>query len=86
MTRLRASRPRDRGRLENEQHLVVLQGQVHRERPLFLPGKGIVEIVMPGQRTVNVTIVEGRLGKTRVVLLHECRQERITGRDGIDAA
>jgi hypothetical protein len=31
-------------------------------RALFLPGKGIVEIVMSGQRTVNIPFVEGRLG------------------------
>src|SRR3954454_865037 len=34
------------GRRENENYLVVLQGQRPRERALFLPGKGILETIV----------------------------------------
>src|SRR3954471_7271141 len=34
------------GRRENENHLVVLQGQRPQERALFLPGKGILETIV----------------------------------------
>jgi len=84
VTRLR-QRPRNPGWLQDKQHLVILQRQVHRDRALFLPGKGIVEIVMSGQRTVNIAILKRRLGKAGVVLFHERRQERIAGRNRIDA-
>jgi hypothetical protein len=41
---------------------------------------------MPGdQSAVDVTIIEGSLGKAGVVFLHERRQERIAGRNRIDA-
>jgi hypothetical protein len=35
-------------RLEDEQHLVVLQRQIVRDRTLFSPGEGIVEVVVLG--------------------------------------
>jgi hypothetical protein len=63
-----------------------LQRQVHRDGAFFLPGKGIVKIVMSDdQSAVDVTILEGSLGKAGVILLHERRQERIAGRNRIDA-
>ncbi len=34
------------GRRENENYLVVLQGQRPRERALLLPGKGILQIIL----------------------------------------
>src|SRR5258706_15853869 len=79
-------RPCNPGWLKNKQHLVILQRQVHRDRALFLPGKGIVEVVMSGQRTVNIAILERRLGKARVVVIDEQRQERVASRDAVDAA
>jgi hypothetical protein len=48
----------DPGRLKDKQDLVVLQRQVHRDRAFFLPGKGIVGVVVPDdQRAVDVTII-----------------------------
>ena len=37
------------------------------------------------QRAVDIMIIERSLGKARIVLLHERRQERIAGRTRIDA-
>src|SRR3954454_10746053 len=47
---------------ENENYLVVLQGQRPRERALFLPGKGILETIVVAQRPVQVLAVGWQFG------------------------
>lgn len=76
---LARQRPRDRVRFQHEHDLVVLQCQIDRHRTLFLPGEGIVEIVMVGKRTMDITIIEWRLGKARIIRLHEDGQKCIAG-------
>src|SRR3954469_22052201 len=59
------------GRHENENYLVVLQGQRPRERALFLPGKSILQIILVAQRPVQVLAICWRLGEAGVVIGHE---------------
>jgi len=59
--------------LQNEDHLVVLQGQRLGEAPLFLLGKGVLEIVAGAQRPVQVLLIRGQLGKAGIVIGDECR-------------
>src|SRR5208337_1229166 len=49
---------RDLIRLENEQHLVVLQRQAVGDRALFFPGESVVEIIILGERPVNILVAE----------------------------
>src|SRR5450759_5098801 len=52
--------------LQNEDHLVVLEGQRPRQRALLLPGEGIFQIVARAQRPVQVFTVRRQLGKARI--------------------
>ena len=55
-------------------------------RALVLAGKDIVEIVMPGERTVNIAILKGRLGKARVVVIDERTARTPISHDFVDTA
>src|SRR5262245_37972849 len=66
-------------RLQDKQHLVVLQRQIFGDRAILLPGKGVIEIVIASERTMEVPLIKRRLGEAGIVVCHERRQERIAG-------
>ena len=52
-----------------------------------IPNAKVMTIASPGpEGTVNIAILKRRLGKPPVVVINERRQERVAGRNGIDAA
>src|SRR5712691_10658433 len=51
---LAAQATADRGRLEQEEHLVVLQGQTVRDRSLFAPRQGLAQIFALAQRAMEI--------------------------------
>lgn len=53
-------------RLQDEQHLVILQRQTLRYRALFLPGEGILNIIVLGQRPMHVLLVKGAFANRRL--------------------
>jgi hypothetical protein len=57
----------------------------HSPPPEFLPGKGIVDVVVRSQGPVKILVVERLLGKTAIIVRHERRQERVAGLDGRDS-
>src|ERR1700726_1394639 len=63
--------------LKDEEHLVILQGQRPRQGTLLLPGKGIVEIVAGAHRPVRILAIRRRLGKARIVVSDECREQGV---------
>src|SRR6516162_2911259 len=65
------------GRLQNEEDLVVLQGQRPRQRALLLPGKRVLEILARTQPPMQILAVRRRFGKARVVVSHEDREEGV---------
>src|SRR5262245_25745294 len=56
------------------------------DRAILLPGKGVIEIVIASEQTMEVPLVKRRLGEAGIVVCHERRQERIAGRHRVDAA
>src|SRR5438477_11059135 len=60
---LAGQRSRDLIRLQDEQHPVVLQRQVFGDRAILLPSKGVIEIVIAGQGTMQVSLLERRFGE-----------------------
>ena len=50
-------------RFQNEEDLVVLQGQRPRQRALLLPGKRVLEIVARTQPPVQILLFAGALAK-----------------------
>src|SRR5262249_38709843 len=56
------------------------------DRAILLPGKGVLEIVIASERTMEVPLVKRRLGEAGIVVCHERRQERIASRHRVDAA
>src|SRR6516164_1306773 len=64
--------------IQDEDHLVVLQGQRLREAALFFPGKRVLQIVAGAQRPMQVLLIRRRLGKTRIVISHERRQQGVS--------
>jgi hypothetical protein len=72
-------------RLQDEQHLVVLQGQRSRQSALLLPGERVVEIVARAQPPVQILAVRRRFGKARVVVGDEGREEGVTFSQGSSA-
>src|SRR5450759_1374606 len=64
-------------RLQDEDHLVVLEGQRPRQRALLLPGEGIRQIIALAQWPVQILAVHRQLGKARIVVGHERREEGI---------
>ena len=71
-------------RLQNEDHLVVLQGQRLRETALFFPGKRVVQIVAGVQWPMQILPIRRRLGEARIVIGHERRQHGVSFAEGAD--
>src|SRR6516162_3282092 len=65
-------------RLDDENHFVVLQCQRLGETALLLPGKSVLQIVTGAQRPVQVLLIRRRLGKARIVIGHERRQQGVS--------
>jgi len=84
VTRLRRSSSGDRVRLEQEHDLVVLQGQVVGNRPLFAPGEGVGEIIAGRQWPMEVFGVARFLAEAGVVVGQKCRQQFIASGDRAD--
>ena len=51
--------------------------QVVRDRPLLLPGKRFIELVVLRQRPVQILVAARLRREAPVVVLHERRQERV---------
>jgi hypothetical protein len=49
--------------------------QIFGDRTIFLPGKGVIEIIIPSKWTMQVPLVERRLGEARIVVGHGKRRE-----------
>lgn len=64
-------------RLQDEHHLVVLQGQRPRQGALLLPGEGVIEIVAGLQRPMQILVVRRRLGKMPAVAGDEGREQGV---------
>ena len=56
-------RPRHLIWLEDEEHLVVLQGEIARDGPLLFPGEHVIQPVVSLERAVGVAGVKGDLAK-----------------------
>ena len=77
ITRLRASGLVTSFGSRMNRHLVVLERQVVRDRPLLLPGKRLIELVVLRQRPVQILVAARLRREAPVVVLHERRQERV---------
>ena len=65
------------GRLEDDQHLVVMQRQRPGHSTPLTPDHRRLEILMQGERTVHISRVKRRLGKALIIPRHIARQERV---------
>jgi hypothetical protein len=65
------------GGLEQEQHLVVLQGQVTRDRAVLLPGERGIHVSPSRHLPMQILRTAGWLGKTPVVVRQELREDCI---------
>ena len=72
-------------RLQNEHHLVVLQGQRLGQGAFHAPGEGLIEVVAAGHGPVQILGVGGGLGETGVVVSEKSREEGVAALDGADA-
>src|SRR5512132_2401466 len=66
-----------RARRQDEDHFVVLQCQRLREGALLFPGKRVFQIVADAQRPVQILFIRRQLGKARVVVGHERREQGV---------
>src|SRR6267378_6566561 len=71
-------------RLQQEQNLVVLQGQAVGNRPLFAPGEDVGEVVAGRQWPMQVLGVARFLAEAGVVIGQESRQQLIAGGNRAD--
>ena len=71
-------------RLEQEHDLVVLQGQVIGDRPLFAPGEDVGEVIAGRQWPMEVLGVVRFLAEAGVVIGQKTRQQLIAGGNRAD--
>ena len=81
---LAAELARDLVRLEQKHDLVVLQGQVTGDRPLFAPGEDVGEVIAGRQWPMEVLQVARLLAEAVIVISQEIRQCFIAGGDRAD--
>jgi hypothetical protein len=81
---LAAQPARDVARLQNEHHLVGLQGQVLGHGAFLTPREGLGQIVVRRQRPVEILGVPGRLAESPVEVGNKRRQGPIGGLDRAD--
>src|SRR3954447_12073414 len=77
--------PCDRVRLEDEQHVVILQRQAVRDRAVLLPGKRLIELVVLAHRPVQVLVRARLLANAPMVVPHERRRALVACFDRRDA-
>src|SRR6202011_1628911 len=70
--------------LEQKHDLVVLQGQVTGDRPLFAPGEDVGEVVAGRQWPMEVLQVARLLAEAVIVISQESRQQFIAGGNRAD--
>jgi hypothetical protein len=72
-------------RLEDENDPIVLDREIMRDRPLLLPSEASIQVIVAGQRAMQILVEPGRLAEAEIVIVPKAAQEGVRRLDVADA-